>query len=115
MSGPASPSYSLSSSSSLSDDYILSASVLVNLESTSPVGVFQNAAGVSEALFVRADGVLCELLAAPATNTSAAGWIVNPVGTTSGVTQAAAGNHSDGSVHGFYTDAKNLYHVSFNG
>jgi hypothetical protein len=107
------PSYSLTSSSALSDDYILTADVLVDVTSTSPVGVFQNANGISEALFVRSDQVLCQLVYAP--GTSAAGWAATPVGTTSGVTQAAAGVHSDGSIHGFYTDASNLYHITFDG
>jgi len=109
---PATP-YTLSSSSALSDDYIMTADVLVNVESTSPVGVFQNADGVSEALFVRADGVLCQLALTP--GASAAGWSATPVGTTSGVTQAAAGVHNDGSIHGFYTDAANLYHITLSG
>ncbi len=109
---PATP-FTLTSSSALSDDYIMTADVLVDVTSTAPLGVFQNSSGVSEALFVRADGVLCQLAFTPGTGSG--GWTVIPVGTTSGITQAVAGLHSDGSVHGFYTDDVNLYHIAYDG
>jgi hypothetical protein len=109
------PTYTLTSSSALSDDYILTANVLVDLQSPSPVGVF-NPGGQPRALFIRSDGVLCQIV--PASGAGASGWSVATVGTTSGVTQVAAGvqNHqNDGSAHGFYTDSENLYHIASSG
>ncbi len=106
------PAYSLTASSVLSDDYIYTSDVLVDLTTASPVGVFSTQAGPN-ALFARADGVLCQL--SPSPGTGAGGWSVSSVGATSGVTQAVAGTQQDGTVHGFYTDGSQLYHIAWNG
>ena len=104
-----SPSYTLTSSSTLSDDFIWTADVLVNTTTASPVGVFQTD-DQPQALFVRADGVLCHLV--PTAGQSAAGWTIAPVGSTTGVTQAVAGVQNDDSAHGFYTDGASTYHIA---
>jgi hypothetical protein len=109
---PATPSYKLTSSSALSDDYIWTADVLIDMTSPSPVAVF-NYQNNPQALVVRSDGVLCHIR--PSSGASSAAWAVNPVGSTSGVTQAVAGLQSDGTAHGFYTDAQNTYHVELTG
>lgn len=106
------PTYTLTSSSALSDDYILTADVLVDLQSSAPVGVF-SPGGQPQALFIRSDGVLCQIV--PSSGTGASGWHVSTVGTTSGVNQVAAGVQMDGTSHGFYTDSVNLYHVANSG
>lgn len=103
------PTYTLTSSSVLSDDFIWTADVLVNSTNASSIGVFQND-NQPQALFVRADGVLCQLV--PTAGQSSAGWAVSTVGTSSGVTQAVAGVQSDGSVHGFYTDAAGTHQIA---
>jgi hypothetical protein len=103
------PAYSLSTDSSLSDDFILTSDVLVNLATSSPVGVFR-VNGVPQALFARADGVLCQL--SPTSGASSAGWAMTTVGATSGVTEVVAGVQNDGTVHGFYTDGKSTSHIA---
>lgn len=105
----AAPAYTLSSDSALSDDYIMTADVLVDLQSPSPVGVF-NSSDQTQALFIRSDGVLCHIV--PVAGAGASGWGVSTVGSTSGVTQVAAGVQADGTPHGFYTDSSNLYHIA---
>jgi hypothetical protein len=102
-------SYTVTSNSVLSDDFIWTADVLASVANSSTVGVFQNN-GQAQALIVRADGALCHLK--PAAGENASGWTIAPIAGASGVTQAAAGVQSDGGVHGFYTDAAHTYHIS---
>jgi hypothetical protein len=101
-------SYALAANSTLSDDYIYTSDVLLNLETASPLGVFTTAAG-SNALFSRADGVLCQL--SPSSAGSAAAWSLSEIGNTSSVTEVVAGVQNDGTIHGFYTDADGLHHI----
>lgn len=103
------PVYSVSATSALGDDFILTSDVLVDTASTAPVAVF-NVGGVPQALFVRADGVLCQI--SPTIGASQAGWATVPVGSTAGVTGVVAGIQSDGTVHAFYTDASATRHIS---
>ena len=105
--------HQLSVNSALSDDYIYTSDTILSPTSASPLGAFTTDAGPN-ALFARLDGVLCQLSpAAPGKN--AAGWEVTEFEKTSGVTQAAAGVQSDGTIHGFYADDSNLNHIAYNG
>jgi len=105
--------HQLSVNSALSDDYIYTSDTILSPTSASPLGAFTTDAGPN-ALFARLDGVLCQLSpAAPGKN--AAGWEVTEFEKTSGVTQAAAGVQSDGTIHGFYADDSNLNHIAYDG
>lgn len=105
--------HKLSLNSALSDDYIYTSDTILSPTSASPLGAFTTDAGPN-ALFARLDGMLCQLSpAAPGKN--AAGWEVTEFKNTSGVTQAVAGVQSDGTVHGFYADDSNLYHIAYDG
>ena len=105
--------HKLSVNSALSDDYIYTSDTILSPTSASPLGAFTTDAGPN-ALFARLDGMLCQLSpAAPGKN--AAGWEVTEFKNTSGVSQAVAGVQSDGTVHGFYADDSNLYHIASDG
>ena len=103
--------YSIASDSSLTEDYIFTNDILVSQPSITPLAVFQDSAGLTQALVITGDEALLHVFADSA---SPSGWKVaqlSPEGTS--IAEVVAGLHNDNVVYGFFTDSSsNLYCVS---
>jgi hypothetical protein len=109
--GSSTTGWQMNVSSQLMQDYLLTSDILVQAESDAPIACFLNASSVIELLVVDSDSNLQHVYPDP---TSSSGWNIAPVG-PAGVSfsAVAAGNDSDGSIHGFAISASGneLYHL----
>ena len=101
---------SLTSDSSMSEEYILTQDILVNTSSRSPLAVFTDNEGHTESLVIGVDQSLFHVFRETGNQ---AGWDVQTL-TTAGVNEVTAGRHTDGQVHAFYSDDASLLHISLN-
>ncbi|MBU7016150.1 MAG: hypothetical protein HXS44_01475 [Theionarchaea archaeon] len=101
---------SLTEKSKLLEDYILTANILIDTASDSPLAVFYNYQGDAEVLAICADHHLYHIYRDILTDS---GWNLKEVSTNT-IKEVVAGVDSDGKVYAFFTDDESLYQTSLN-
>jgi hypothetical protein len=96
----------LTANSCLSEDYLLTADILVDEEASSPVAVWRSAAGVSEALVIES-GQLSHVYRDPSSDSARD---VRPVAVGLDVGEVVAAKDGDGAVNAFLLDSANQLH-----
>lgn len=122
LSFPVTPLTATATDTTLSDDWILTADVLVDSTSPTPVATFSRVGDdgiqITEALVVTPPTVQngpTSLVHLYSDADSDSGWSTAEVSGGAGVTEVAAGTHTDGEVHAFFVTGGSLQHSVLGG
>jgi hypothetical protein len=101
------PPLAFTVNSCLSEDHLLTTDILIDGGSSSPVAMWQNAQGQSEALGIGSDSQLSHLHRDP---NSDSGQNLQPVAQNLKVSEVVAAKDGDGAVNAFVVDSTNQLH-----
>ncbi len=103
---------SATSTSKLSEDYISTQDILLDLSSNNPIAAFQDYQGDTEAVAIRTDKQLIHLYRN--WQKAEAPWNITEIQGAVEVSEVVAGVDGSGNVQVFYRDTNNLYQMTLN-
>lgn len=103
---------SATSTSKLSEDYISTQNVVLNLTSNNPIAAFPDYQGDMEAIAIRSDKQLIHIYRD--WQKAEAPWNITEIEGATQISEVVAGQDGNGNVQAFYRDSNNLYQITLN-